>query len=98
MFVVGATMSYKLRQIRHMIPDHFLLIPGIGSQGGNLEEVCKYGLNENFGLIINASRSIIHTDSSEKFAEVAREKALGYQTQMAKILENFNKKGRRRRR
>ncbi len=98
MFVVGATMSYKLRQIRHIIPEHFLLIPGVGSQGGNLEDVCKYGLNKNFGLIINASRSIIHADNSENFAKVAREKALGYQTQMAKIIENFNKKGRRRRR
>ncbi len=98
MFVVGATMSYKLRQIRHIVPYHFLLIPGIGAQGGSLEDVCKYGLNKNFGLIINASRSIIHADESENFAATAREKALGYQTQMAKILENFNKKGRRRRR
>lgn len=98
MFVVGATMSYKLRQVRHIVPEHFLLIPGVGAQGGSLEEVCKFGLNKNYGLIINTARSIIYADDSKNFAQVAREKALVYQSQMAKILETFKKKGRRRRR
>ena len=97
MYVVGATMAYKLQQVRHIVPEHFLLVPGIGAQGGSLEEVCKFGLNKNYGLIINSSRSIIFADSTEKFAEKAREKALEYQTQMSEIIDNFTKKGRRRR-
>ena len=98
MYVVGATMAYKLQQIRHIVPEHFLLVPGIGSQGGDLEEVCKFGLNSNYGLIVNSSRSIIFADSTEKFAEKANEMAAGYQKQMAEILEKLNEKKKRRRR
>ena len=96
MYVVGATMAYKLQQIRHLVPNHFLLIPGIGAQGGSLEEVCNFGLTPNYGLIINQSRSIIYADNSEKFAEVARQKALDFKEEVSKILADFKKKMKKR--
>ena len=87
MYVVGATQGSAFADIRRLAPDHFLLVPGIGAQGGSLEEVCKYGWNDHCGLIVNSSRAIIYADSTERFAEVAAEKAREVQQQMAAILE-----------
>ncbi len=75
MFVVGATRPEKLAEIRKYCPENFLLVPGIGAQGGTLEEVSKYGLNSHCGLLVNASRSIIYASSGENFAEAAAEAA-----------------------
>jgi orotidine-5'-phosphate decarboxylase len=82
MYVVGATRASLLVRVREIIPDHFLLIPGIGAQGGDLAEVARYGLNKNCGLIVNSSRAIIFADSTERFAEVAATKAREVQAQM----------------
>ena len=79
MYVVGATRASMLKKVREIVPDHFLLIPGVGAQGGDLSEVAKYGLNSQCGLIVNSSRAIIYADSSARFALVAREKALEVQ-------------------
>jgi orotidine-5'-phosphate decarboxylase len=86
MYVVGATKAAMLVRVREIVPDHFLLIPGVGAQGGDLAEVAGYGLNSRCGLIVNSSRAIIYADSSDKFASVAREKALEMQRQMAEVL------------
>jgi len=86
MFVVGATQGSAFADIRRLAPDHFLLVPGIGAQGGSLEEVCKYGWNDHCGLIVNSSRAIIYADSTEHFAQVAAERAREVQQQMAAIL------------
>ena len=83
MYVVGATQGSAFADIRRLAPEHFLLVPGIGAQGGSLEEVCKYGWNDHCGLIVNSSRAIIYADSTEHFAEVAAEKAHEVQQQMA---------------
>ncbi len=82
MFVVGATKAQEISSIRKIIPNHFLLIPGIGFQGGNLEEVSKYGLTDDCGLLVNVSRAIIYAGNKENFAEEARHIAAGYQTEM----------------
>jgi orotidine-5'-phosphate decarboxylase len=82
MFVVGATKADEIASIRKMIPDHFLLIPGVGFQGGSLSEVSKYGLNADCGLLINVSRAIIYAGKKENFAAESREIALQYQTEM----------------
>jgi orotidine-5'-phosphate decarboxylase len=87
MFVVGATKSTEFTNIRKYAPDNFLLVPGVGAQGGNLEEVCRYGMTKDCGLIVNASRSIIYASSGEDFAEAARAEALKMQQQMALELE-----------
>jgi orotidine-5'-phosphate decarboxylase len=87
MYVAGATRASMLLKIREIIPDHFLLIPGVGAQGGDLEDVAKYGLNSRCGLIVNSSRAVIYADSSERFAAVARERAFEMQQQMKEILE-----------
>ena len=87
MFVVGATKSTEFTNIRKYSPDNFLLVPGIGAQGGNLEEVCKYGMNKDCGLIVNASRSIIYAGNGEDFADAARAEALSMQQQMQAELE-----------
>ncbi|MBI3883542.1 MAG: orotidine-5'-phosphate decarboxylase, partial [Sphingobacteriales bacterium] len=76
MFVIGATKAKDFQQIRQIIPDHFLLVPGVGTQGGSLEEVSKYGLNKDCGLLVNASRAIIYAGDKENFAEEARSVAL----------------------
>lgn len=96
MYVVGATMAYKLQQIRHLVPEHFLLIPGIGAQGGSLEEVCNFGLTKNYALIINQSRSIIYADNTENFADAARGKAMEFKNEFSKILEDLKKKQKKR--
>lgn len=86
MFVVGATKASDLEEIRKIIPDNFLLVPGVGFQGGSLEEVSKYGMNKDCGLLVNASRAIIFASEKEDFAEEARAIAQQYQTEMATYL------------
>jgi len=90
MYVVGATRAEMLKGIRKMVPDHFLLVPGIGAQGGSLEEVAKYGLNSKCGLLVNSSRGIIFADNSENFGKVAGEKAKEIQVEMEKYLRQHN--------
>jgi orotidine-5'-phosphate decarboxylase len=87
MFVVGATKASYFKNIRKIVPNHFLLVPGVGAQGGNLQEVCKYGLTEEIGLLINSSRGIIYASDKENFAEKAREKAKSLQMEMEIILK-----------
>ena len=88
MYVVGATKAEYFKEIRKIVPTSFLLVPGVGAQGGNLQDVCKYGLSENIGLLINSSRGIIYASKNEDFAEIAAVKALELQVQMADILNN----------
>ena len=83
MYVIGATRPEVLVHIRTMIPNHFLLIPGIGAQGGNLRSVCKFGMNKHCGLLVNASRSIIYAGGGKYFAEQAAIEAKQLQTEMA---------------
>ncbi|MBN4084927.1 orotidine-5'-phosphate decarboxylase [Flavobacteriaceae bacterium AH-315-B10] len=90
MYVVGATKTEYLAEIRKIIPDSFLLIPGVGAQGGNLQDVCKYGLNDNVGLLINSSRGIIYASQDEDFAQVVAKKAKELQQQMAELLNEVN--------
>ncbi len=90
MFVVGATQTSFFTEVRKVIPDHFLLVPGVGAQGGNLQEVCKYGLNDKVGLIVNSSRGIIYASEGPDFALAARNKALELQKQMADILKSMS--------
>ncbi|MCQ2131939.1 MAG: orotidine-5'-phosphate decarboxylase [Bacteroidaceae bacterium] len=88
MYVVGATQGRMFEDIRRIAPRHFLLVPGIGAQGGSLEEVCRYGMVPgDCGLIVNSSRAIIYADATERFAEVAGEKAKEVQMQMAELLK-----------
>jgi orotidine-5'-phosphate decarboxylase len=82
MFVAGATQAKELSNIRNIIPDHFLLVPGVGAQGGSMEEVIKYGKNADGGLLINASRAIIYAGSEADFDEKAKELAMGYHEEM----------------
>jgi orotidine-5'-phosphate decarboxylase len=90
MYVVGATKAEALSEIRKIVPDHFLLVPGVGAQGGSLEEVANYGMNDKCGLLVNSSRGIIFASKEEDFAEVAREKSLELQKQMEKLLSENN--------
>lgn len=87
MYVVGATKSTEFTNIRKYAPDNFLLVPGIGAQGGSLEDVCKYGMTKDCGLIVNSSRAIIYASNGEDFAEAARAEALNVQQQMEAELE-----------
>jgi len=87
MYVVGATKSTEFTNIRKYAPDNFLLVPGVGAQGGNLQEVCKYGITKDCGLIVNASRSIIYAGNGEDFADAARAEALKIQQEMEVELE-----------
>ena len=92
MFVTGATKASELAHIRTIIPDHFLLVPGVGAQGGSLEEVSKNGLNKDVGLLVNASRAIIFASKNEDFAEAASKVASQYASEMKHYLhqdENF---------
>lgn len=86
MFVIGATQTDQLLHIRSIIPDHFLLIPGVGAQGGDLDEVCKAALNRDAGILVNVSRAVIFAGSGEDFAERAGDAAKAYQQQMAEYL------------
>ncbi|MCQ2193686.1 MAG: orotidine-5'-phosphate decarboxylase [Paludibacteraceae bacterium] len=89
MYVVGATKAEMLSDIRQIIPDHFLLVPGVGAQGGSLAEVVKHGMNSQCGLLVNSSRAIIYASDGEDFAEAARAAAKKVQEEMAGYLENL---------
>jgi len=90
MYVVGATKADELTHIRKLIPEHFLLVPGIGSQGGSLYDVAEHGMNDRCGLLINASRSILYADGTNKFEQAAREEATILQKQMEVTLKERN--------
>lgn len=87
MYVVGATKAEYFKEIRKIVPENFLLVPGVGAQGGNLQEVCKFGMSSNVGLLINSSRGIIYAANDEKFANAAKIKAAELQKEMQEILE-----------
>lgn len=87
MYVVGATKAEYFAEIRKIVPESFLLVPGVGAQGGNLQDVCKYGLTENIGLLINSSRGIIYASKNEDFANAAALKAKELQIEMEAILQ-----------
>lgn len=89
MYVVGATRPEYLSEIREIIPDHFLLVPGIGAQGGDLEAVCKYGMNSTCGLIVNSARGIIYKSNGVNFAEAAHSEAELLQKQMKQLMEKY---------
>ena len=86
MYVVGATKASYLADIRKIIPNSFLLVPGVGAQGGSLQDVCKYGMNNQVGLLINSSRGILYASKEIDFAKAASKKAAELQAQMAEIL------------
>nr|MCW1953664.1 orotidine-5'-phosphate decarboxylase [Flavobacteriia bacterium] len=86
MFVVGATQAAAIKSIRKIVPERFLLVPGVGAQGGSLSDVCAAGLNKQIGLLVNSSRGIIYADASKDFAKYANAEAAKLQTQMAAIL------------
>jgi orotidine-5'-phosphate decarboxylase len=90
MYVVGATKADMLSDVRAIVPDSFLLVPGVGAQGGSLSEVCKYGLNKDCGLIVNSSRGIIYASNGNDFADAARREAKKLQRQMAAELDKIN--------
>jgi len=89
MYVVGATKAELLQEIRQIIPQHFLLVPGVGAQGGSLSEVSKFGLNTDAGLLVNSSRQILYASQNQDFAIQAKAQAKALQTEMAHILDNF---------
>ena len=91
MYVVGATQGKMFADIRRLAPNHFLLVPGVGAQGGSLQEVCKYGMTSECGLLVNSSRGIIYASSGEDFAEVAAQKAQELQEEMAVELASINR-------
>ena len=91
MYVVGATKAEMLKDIRKIIPNHFLLVPGVGAQGGSLSEVAKYGMNNKCGLLINSSRSIIYANNTPDFAIYSRKKTYELKTEMEKLLAKFIK-------
>lgn len=86
MYVVGATQGKMFEDIRRIVPNHFLLVPGVGAQGGSLQEVCKYGMTKDCGLLVNSSRGIIYASKDENFAEIAAQKAKELQLEMASEL------------
>ena len=88
MYVVGATQGRMFEDIRKVVPDHFLLVPGVGAQGGSLQEVCKYGMTKDCGLLVNSSRGIIYASQGEDFADVARQKAKELSEEMAEELKS----------
>ena len=89
MFVVGATRGALFEDVRRLAPTHFLLVPGVGAQGGSLQEVCRYGMTPTCGLLVNSSRGIIYADQSADFAAVAGEKARQLQEEMAIELQKM---------
>ena len=89
MYVVGATQGKMFEDIRRIVPNHFLLVPGVGAQGGSLQEVCKYGMTKDCGLLVNSSRGIIYASKDEDFAEIAGQKAKELQLEMASELETL---------
>lgn len=86
MFVVGATQGKLFTDVRRIVPSHFLLVPGVGAQGGSLQEVAQYGMNDHCGLLVNSSRGIIYADKSEAFAGAARSEAKKIQQEMETLL------------
>ena len=86
MFVIGATKGDEFAEIRKLLPNHFLLVPGVGFQGGSLEEVSKFGMNKECGLLVNASRAIIYAGDDENFTADAKEIAMQYQVEMGEYL------------
>lgn len=86
MYVVGATQGKMFEDVRRILPEHFLLVPGVGAQGGSLSEVAKYGMTSDCGLLVNSSRGIIHASNGKDFADVAAQKAKDLQTEMEKLL------------
>ena len=88
MYVVGATKAEMLKDIRTIVPEHFLLVPGVGAQGGSLQEVAKFGLNTTCGLLVNSSRQIIYASSEKDYASAARNEAMKVQSEMQLILTN----------
>lgn len=89
MYVVGATQGEMFKDVRKHVPNHFLLVPGVGAQGGSLQEVCKYGMTKDCGLLVNSSRGIIYPSNGEDYAEVAASKAKELQAEMAIELEKL---------
>jgi orotidine-5'-phosphate decarboxylase len=89
MFVVGATKASYFKEIRTIVPEHFLLVPGVGAQGGNLQEVSEFGLNASCGLLVNSSRNILYAGSDAQFAEAAKAEAKKMQQEMSKYLEDY---------
>ncbi len=89
MYVVGATKAEYFKEIRKIVPDSFLLVPGVGAQGGSLQEVCKYGLNKDVGLLVNSSRGIIYASSESDFANKAAAEAEKLQLEMKQILKDY---------
>jgi len=89
MFVVGATKASYFKEIRTIVPEHFLLVPGVGAQGGNLQEVSEFGLNASCGLLVNSSRNILYARSDEQFANAAKEEAKKMQQEMCRYLEDY---------
>jgi len=89
MYVVGATKAEMLKEVRSVSPDHFLLVPGVGAQGGSLEEVARNGMNKDCGLLVNSSRGIIYADSSDTFAQTASQKAKELREEMASLLKEM---------
>lgn len=89
MYVVGATKAEMLEGIRKIVPDHFLLVPGVGAQGGSLEEVARFGMNSHCGLLVNSSRGIIFADKTENFALRAGEEARKLQQDMERLLKEY---------
>ncbi len=89
MYVVGATKAEMLSDIRKIIPTHFLLVPGVGAQGGSLQEVAKYGMTSECGLLVNSSRAIIYADDTENYAKAARTEAQKVQAEMAELLKTI---------
>jgi orotidine-5'-phosphate decarboxylase len=87
MYVVGATQSRALQDIRKLVPDHFLLVPGVGAQGGSLAEVARYGMNSQCGLLVNSSRAILYASSTPQFATAARQAALQVREEMRMALQ-----------
>ena len=88
MYVAGATRAQELGRVRRWVPEHFLLVPGVGSQGGSLQEVARYGMNNHCGLLVNSSRGILYASSQEDFAGKAGEKARVLQRQMELLLQS----------
>ncbi|SIS48889.1 orotidine-5'-phosphate decarboxylase [Belliella pelovolcani] len=89
MYVVGATRGEKIAEVRAIVPDHFFLVPGVGAQGGSLEEVAKYGMNASCGLLVNSSRGIIYASKGQDFANAAREEAKKLQQEMKELLAQY---------
>ena len=89
MYVVGATQGSMFKDVRKYAPDHFLLVPGVGVQGGSLQEVCKYGMTKECGLLINSSRGIIYASNGRDFAQAAKEKAQAIHLQMSDLLDKL---------